>query len=266
MEAPVYHLDKVVKARQEDMEDFDGPLDLILHLLSKNKIEIRDIVISDLLDQYLEWMAQREELNLEVASEFVTMAAHLVYIKTRMLLSIDDEAAMSEMEELMAALEEHRSQETYVKIKEVAGPLGGRYEFGRDYLTKPPEPVKADNTYRYVHDSVDLHAAIRSVFARSDNRLPPPAAAFEGIVGREPYPVADKARSILDRLVQFGVARFRALFKTSRSRSEIVATFLAILELCRANRIHLAGTAEDCTVTSTVDQEPGELDVTVESY
>ena len=64
MEAPVYHLDKVVKAKQEDLEDFDGPLDLILHLLSKNKIEIRDISISDLLDQYLAWMAQREKLNL----------------------------------------------------------------------------------------------------------------------------------------------------------------------------------------------------------
>ena len=61
-------------------------------------------------------------------------------------------------------------------------------------------------------------------------------------------------------------ARFRALFKTSRSRSEVVATFLAILELCKANRIHLAGTAEDCTVTSTVDDRPEELDVTIDSY
>ena len=266
MEAPIYHLDKVVKAKQEDMEDFDGPLDLILHLLSKNKIEIRDIVISDLLDQYLEWMAQREQLNLEVASEFVTMAAHLVYIKTRMLLSIDDEVAMSEMEELMAALEEHRSQETYMKIKEAAGPLGSRYEFGRDYLTKPSEPVKTDAAYRYVHDKTDILTAMRAVLTRTDNRLPPTAAAFEGIVGREPYPVADKARSILDRLIQFGVARFRALFKTSRSRSEVVATFLAILELCKANRIHLAGTAEDCTVTSTVDDGPGDVDVAVDSY
>ena len=196
MEAPIYHLDKVVKAKQEDMEDFDGPLDLILSLLSKNKIEIRDINISELLDQYLAWMAQREELNLEVASEFVTMAAHLVYIKTRMLLSIDDEVAMSEMEELMAALEEHKSQETYVKIKDVTGELSGRYEFGRDYLTKRPEPVKAENAYQYVHDRSDILAAMRSVLARTDNRLPPPAAAFEGIVGREPYPVADKARSL----------------------------------------------------------------------
>lgn len=248
------------------MEDFDGPLDLILHLLSKNKIEIRDIQISQLLDQYLEWMEQREKLNLEVASEFVTMAAHLVYIKTRMLLSIDDEEAASEMELLMAALEQHQHHESYLKIKAVSQQLGRRYEYGRDYLTKQPEPVQVDRTYQYVHEAGDLLSAIKAALERVDNKLPPPVRAFEGIVGREPYPVADKARSILDRLVQFGVTRFRALFKSNRSRSEIVATFLAILELCRANRIHLAGTEEDCTVTSTGENLDEELNVTVESY
>ena len=82
MDGPVYHLEGVVKAKEAGMEDFVGPLDLILHLLSKNKIEIRDIQISVLLDQYLEWMERREKLNLEVASEFVAMAAHLIYIKS----------------------------------------------------------------------------------------------------------------------------------------------------------------------------------------
>ena len=109
------------------MEDFDGPLDLILHLLSKNKIEIRDIQITLLLDQYLDWMARREQLNLEVASEFVTMAAHLVYIKTRMLLSIDDEEAMSEMEQLMAALEERKYQDSYLRVKAAVEPMGRLY-------------------------------------------------------------------------------------------------------------------------------------------
>lgn len=266
MDAPIYHLDKVVKAKQEDMEDFDGPLDLILHLLSKNKIEIRDIQISQLLDQYLEWMEHREQLNLEVASEFVTMAAHLVYIKTRMLLSIDDEEAASEMELLMAALEQHQHHESYLKIKAVSETLGHRYAYGKDYLTKQPEPIEVDRTYQYVHEVADLLAAMHATLERVDNKLPPPAQAFEGIVGREPYPVADKARSILDRIIQFGVTRFRALFKQNRSRSEIVATFLAVLELCKANRIHLAGTAEDCTVTSTVDDADEELNVTVDAY
>ena len=95
METPVYHLEGVVKAKDTDMEDFVGPLDLILHLLSKNKMEIKDIQISLILEQYLEWMNQRKELDLEVASEFVTMASHLIYIKTRMLLSIHDEEALS---------------------------------------------------------------------------------------------------------------------------------------------------------------------------
>ena len=266
MEAPVYHLDKVVKAKAEDMEDFDGPLDLILHLLSKNKIEIRDIQISLLLDQYLEWMEKREKLNLEVASEFVTMAAHLVYIKTRMLLSIDDEEAMSEMEQLMAALEEHKHHESYLKIKEVTAPLGHRYDYGKDYITKVPEVIKVDKTYQFVHDKFDLLAAMNAVMEKVDNKLPPAVHAFEGIVGREPYPVSDKARAIIERLAQFGVTRFRALFKSSRSRSEVVATFLAILELCKASRVHLAGTAEDCTVTCADNDPNGELEVTVDSY
>lgn len=266
VEAPIYHLEKVVKARQEDLEDFNGPLDLILHLLSKNKIEIRDIQISLLLDQYLDWMERRERLNLEVASDFVAMAAQLIYIKTRMLLSIEDEEAMSEMEQLISALEEHQRHESYLKIKAAAQPLAARYEYGRDYLVRGPEPLKGRGEYRYVHEKEDLLAALNGALERIGNKLPPPVEAFEGIVGREPYPVADKARAILDRLVQFGVARFRSLFLTSRSRSEVVATFLAILELSKANRILLAGTAEDCTVTSTGRDGEQELDVTVESY
>lgn len=173
---------------------------------------------------------------------------------------------MSEMEQLMTALEEHQHHESYLKIKAVTEPLARRYDYGRDYLTKQPEPLKADKTYRYVHSSGDLLAALNATLDRIGNKLPPPVRAFEGIVGREPYPVADKAKAILDRLIQFGVTRFRALFRSNRSRSEVVATFLAILELCKANRIHLAGTAEDCTVTSTGQDSETALDVTVDSY
>ena len=235
----------------EAMEDFDGPLDLILHLLSKNKMEIKDIQISLILDQYLEWMNRRRELDLEVASEFVTMASQLVYIKTRMLLSIHDEEAMSEMEQLIATLEAHQRNENYLKIKAVVPQLDRRYQVGRDYLTKVPEPLRPDRTYRYVHDREDLLRAMAAVLDRTDHKLPPPVSAFQGIVGREPYPVADKAGEILRRLVRFGVTRFRALFRGNRSRSEVVATFLAVLELCKAHRLRLAGTEADCTVTCT---------------
>lgn len=254
MEGPIYHLEGVVKAKEENMGDFVGPLDLILHLLSKNKMEIKDIQISLILEQYLKWMSQRRELDLEVASEFITMASHLIYIKTRMLLSIHDEEAISEMEQLIASLEAHQRNENYIKIKEVIPALDDRYRYGRDYLTKVPESIQPDRTYRYVHQKEDLYKAMAAVLSRADNKLPPPMSAFQGIVGREPYPVADKAGEILQRLIHFGVARFRALFKGSRSRSEVVATFLAVLELCKAHRVRLAGTEEDCTLTCSRDE------------
>ncbi len=244
-----------MKAKPEDLEDFVGPLDLILHLLSKNKMEIKDIQIALILDQYLAWIQARKELDLEVASEFVTMAAHLTYIKTRMLLSIHDEEALSEMEQLIASLEEHQRHESYGKIKAVLPELEGRWAIGRDYIPKTPERLPEDKTYRYIHQKEDLRRAMAQVLERIGNKLPPPVDAFRGIVGREPYPVADKALEIVQRLLRSGVMRFRALFQGNRSRSEIVATFIAVLELCKAKRVRLAGTQSDCTVVCTGEGE-----------
>ena len=107
MDNPIFKLEKVVQGKgDETLQDFEGPLDLILFLLSKNKIEIQDIPIALILDQYLAYLEKRQQMDLEVASEFVTMAAHLMYIKTRMLLSIEDEEAQNEMDELIKSLEE----------------------------------------------------------------------------------------------------------------------------------------------------------------
>ena len=233
METPIYHLDKVIKAKQEDMEDFEGPLDLILHLLSKNKIEIRDIQISQLLDQYLEWMERREELNLEVASEFVTMAAHLVYIKTRMLLSIEDEEAKSEMDALIQSLEERRRNENYVRVKALAAKLEPMAEFGRNIIVRDPEPMERGKIFEYSQEKADLILAMAEIQNRAERALPPPRTAFQEIVRHEPYPVESKARDILRHLKEHGITRFLLLFRGNRSRSEVVATFLAVLELCK---------------------------------
>ena len=118
MENPVFKLEKVIRSRsQEEMQDFEGPLYLILYLLGKNKMEIQDISISQILDQYLEWLEARQRMDLEVASEFVAMASHLMYIKTRMLLSLEDEEARSEMDALIQSLEERRRSEHYGRVK-----------------------------------------------------------------------------------------------------------------------------------------------------
>ena len=248
MENPVFKLEKVVRSRSEEMQDFEGPLDLILYLLSKNKMEIQDISISLICDQYLQWLSQRQQMDLEVASEFVTMASQLVYIKTRMLLAIEDEEAQSEMDALIQSLEERRRNENYTKIKAKAQRLAPMGEFGRNILTRDPEPVERGKVYLYSQEPGDLILAMAEIRSRAERALPPPRSAFQDIVRHEPYPVESKAREIIQRLKLHGITSFRMLFRGNRSRSEVVATFLAVLELCRACIIHLAGSETDCTV------------------
>ena len=253
MENPVFKLEKVVRGREEEMQDFEGPLDLILFLLGKNKMEIQDISISLICDQYLQWLEQRQKMDLEVASEFVTMASHLVYIKTRMLLSIEDQEAQSEMDALIQSLEERRRSESYGRIKAMAARLAPMGEFGRNILTRDPEPVERGKIYEYHQQPADLVLAMAEIQNRAERRLPPPQSAFQAIVRHEPYPVESKAKEILQRLRHQGVTRFLLLFRGNRSRSEVVATFLAVLELCRAHVLHLAGSETDCTVRQAGD-------------
>ena len=239
MESPIYKLEKVVQGKEE-LQDFEGPLDLILFLLSKNKIEIQDIPIALILDQYLAYLDRRKEMDLEVASEFVTMAAHLMYIKTRMLLSLEDEEAKNEMDALIQSL------------AELLGPMG---EFGRSILTRDPEPMERGKVYEYDQQPADLVIAMQEVTDRRGQAETPPLRAFDEIVRREPYSVEQKAKEIVRRLKEGGITRFLLLFRGSRSRSELVATFMAVLELCRSRIIRLAGPAADCTVTCREDPE-----------
>lgn len=250
MDSPVFKLEQVVHNR-EGLEDFEGPLDLILFLLSKNKIEIQDIPIALILDQYLSYLELRQQMDLEVASEFITMAAQLMFIKTRMLLSIEDEEAQSEMDQLIRSLEERRSSENYARIKTAAAKLGPMGEFGRNIMVRGPEPVERGKIYLYDHQPEDLIAAMQEIADRDQRRAPPPLTNFAEIVSQEPYPVASKAGEILERLKNIGITSFRLLFRGSRSRSEVVATFIAVLELCKARMIRLAGSETDCTVTPT---------------
>ena len=121
-------------------------------------------------------------------------------------------------------------------------------EFGRNIVTRNPEPVKRGRIYEYDQEKVDLLLAMAEIQNRAERSLPPPKTAFQDIVRYEPYPVESKAREILQRLKEQGITRFRLLFQGNRSRSEVVATFLAVLELCRARVLHLAGSETDCTV------------------
>ena len=175
MDNPIFKLEGVVHERSaETLQDFEGPLDLILFLLSKNKIEIQDIPIALILEQYLAYLEQRKQLDLEVASEFITMAAHLMYIKTRMLLSIEDEEAQNEMEQLIQSLKERQQKDTYLRIRTLTETLGPMSEFGRNTMTKNPEPMERGKIYEYDHEKADLVLAMQSIFDRAESRIPSP--------------------------------------------------------------------------------------------
>ena len=131
MENPSFYLEGVVREKNE-LQDFEGPLSLILMLLSKKKIEIRDIKISEILDQYLEYLDQMQKLDLEIASEFVQMASHLLYIKTKTLLTQEEE--VSELEVLIASLEQLKSRDTLSAVKQVIPQLKEASELGLLYL------------------------------------------------------------------------------------------------------------------------------------
>ena len=240
MTEPKYKLEGVVRSKSEEMEDFEGPLDVIFLLLSKNKIEIQDVSITAILEQYLAYLEEMKRLDIELASEFITMASHLMLIKTKMLLSTAEAVeAETELDLLRQSLMERQRHEAMDQIRMAVTVLEPMNEIGRCLFTKMPEPLRRDTTYRYKHDPSDMLWALDEISERNQRRLPPPTVNFKGIVGKEPYPVTKKARELVRNLVLRGVQKLKSLFKGSRSRSEIVATFLAILELCKTNSVAL---------------------------
>lgn len=242
MGQPQYRLEGIVRTRTEEMEDFEGPLDVIFLLLSKNKIEIQDVSITAILEQYLAYLDEMKRMDMEIASEFITMASHLMLIKTKMLLSAAEQAeAESEMDLLRQSLVERQRKEALEQIRIAVAFLEPRNEIGRCVFTKEPEPLQKERTYRYRHAPQDLLLALDAVAERNRRRLPPPVDNFQGIVGKEPYPVSKKASQLLHRLLLRGVQRLKQLLAGSRSRSEVVAAFLALLELCKSKSIALEG-------------------------
>lgn len=244
MEDLTFHLEGVVKERNE-LQDFQGPLSLILMLLSKNKIEIRDIKIADILDQYLEYLAEMERMDLEIASEFVQMASHLLYIKTRTLLAGDEE--VSELEELMSSLEQLKCRDIYTAVQKITPDLKRASETGLLYYAKMPEPLpKTTREYEYKHEPADLFKALYTVITRGGKPVEP-EFAHRIAPSRIVYEVRTKSRELIS-LLQSGDAKLEVLYSRCESRSEIVATFISILELCSMGSIVLEGDDGDYTL------------------
>ena len=238
IQQPSYHLEGVIHSKDE-LEDFTGPLDLILLLLSKNKIEIRDIQISQLLDQYLEYLRMMQEMDLEIASEFVQMASHLTYIKTKMLLT--EETEPTELQLLVSALEQLKNKDTYTAIKEIAPEIGRISQTGMLQQTRGTLPLP-ERPYDYRHSPEELLLAMAEILLRGTGDAAPEddsirRAAPKPII----YSVRTKSAQLINILRDRGELPLRELLGMCSSRSEIVATFLSILELCSAGQMRFTG-------------------------
>jgi len=248
MDSPVFRLEGIIKTKSETL-DFEGPLALILQLLSKNKIEIRDISISHILAQYIEYLDAMAELDLDIASEFVAMASHLTYIKTKMLLSGGEE--VSELEELITSLEELQRGDVYLQIKTAAETLSGLYSGEGLLLAGPPEYFAPNDEYRYVHVSEDLLQAIHKVIGKDNLRINSINPRETVYPHRIVFSIPEKIEAIVDKLKADGDIPVLRLFFDCGSRTELIATLVAVLELCRVGSVLLTGKEDDLTISYT---------------
>ncbi len=229
------------------LEGFEGPLDLLLHLISKNKVSIYDIPISEITDQYLEAIDGIEDADIDNASEFIVMAAQLLYIKSRMLLPREEEEEEEDpREELAQRLLE------YQRYKEASQELR-KHEFWSKYMVfketeKIDFPIPEYNVHHDVHDLID---AFDAIMQRKIRKKKPEKKAFLGIVGREKVSVEDMAKKVEGLLKRSRRLNFSSLFREEDSKPEMIATFLAVLEMIKLSKI-----------SAEYDDEAGEFIIT----
>lgn len=219
------------------LSDFEGPLDLLLHLIAKHKLDILNIEISELLRQYIDFIENREDRDLEVASEFLEMAARLVHIKTVMLLPRHEEEADDLKGRLTGELME------YQLCKLAAKQLGALAGENRLYV-RAPMALETDLTYRLKHPASMLLDAVAVTSGRAVRRQSLRPTAFSGIVKRRVVSVSSRIIHLMRKLYRNPNSRFDSLFEDQRDRSELVATFLAVLELIKGGRITISADGE----------------------
>lgn len=236
---------------QYKLDVFEGPMDLLLQLIGKKKVSINDVPILEIIEQYLAYVRQMQEEDLDVSSEFLEMAARLLYIKTVSLLPVHEEAEKL-VEELRGELTE------YQDCKLVAAKLQTQAK-GFELYQHPPEEIEADLTYTRIHEPFVIFKAYLAAVGKGQRRLPPPVDAFRGIVAHKIVSVTSRFQVIIDRLRAGAGQRFSAFFTQSESRSEMVATFLALLAMVKAKRITVEGEGENAAVSLVHGREETQL-------
>lgn len=232
---------------QYKTEVFEGPLDLLLHLISKHKLNINDIPIFELVEQYIAYVQFMQDENMEIASEFLEMAARLVYIKTVSLLPVYEEAETLKRELTGELIEYQACKIMAKKLSEQSG--------GIDKLVRLPAEVEADVTYSRLHDALELYTAYINAAGKKLRNLPPAEDSFKVIVEKAVVSVSLKIDNIYSMVMKTGKIKVFDVFGMAKSRSELVASFLAILEMAKNRRVLLSGENEDLTIELNLSED-----------
>lgn len=237
------------------LEIFEGPLDLLLHLIHKNEVDIFDIPIATITDQYLEYLDMMKTLNINLAGDFLLMASTLIHIKSRMLLP----ELKEEGEEEDPRVEITQSLLEYMRFKEVAEELSDREILDRDvFARRVPPYFQAHMRDEELQLDVNLFQLIDAFKRIMTQRLPGVQLRLQ----QERWSVKEKTEAIIDRLKKGGDLFFQELFSEERTVSEFIVTFLALLELVHIGlvRVFQATHDSDIQLTLSFDENGGNGD------
>ena len=214
------------------LEQFEGPLDLLLSLISKNKVSIADIPIAMICDQYMEYIVEAQELNMEIASEFIVMASELILIKSKMLLPRPE----VEEEDPRATLADALLR--YKQAKEAAVKLAPMYAYYSGRMVKDTDEISIDKTYVSDQSPLVLQQAIKRIIAYNNALERAQQTAFKPMISKPVVPVELKIVGILNKMNKGGgKSTLRELLDDSVSLPDMIAIFIGVLELIKVRKI-----------------------------
>ena len=228
------------------LDQFEGPLDLLLTLIQKNKVSITDIPISLICDQYMEYIVNARELDMDVASEFLVMASELMLIKSKMLLPREE----TEEDDPRATLTDALLR--YQQAKEAAAKLTPMYAYYSGRMVKDTDEISIDKTFVQDQDVTSLCAAIRRIVAYNNALEKAATTTFTPMISKPIIPVEIKIVSIIKHIEKRGVASLSDLLCDEVTLPDMIASFLGVLELIKVRKI-LVQENEDNTENALLD-------------
>ena len=220
------------------LEQFEGPLDLLLSLIQKNKVSITDIPISLICDQYIEYITEAQNLDMELASEFIVMASELMLIKSKMLLPKEDE----EEEDPRATLTDALLR--YQQAKEAATKLSPMYAFYSGRMVKDTDEISVDKTFVADQDVTALCSAVRRIIAYNNALERATKTAFKPMISKPIIPVEVKIVSIIKTVESRGAASLEDILIDEATLPDMIASFLGVLELIKVRKLLVADSVD----------------------